>query len=450
MVEGPPARFSDRPLPAWYDDAKFGIFIHWGPYAVPCFAPVDNDMGELFAEGNWAAVFRESPYTEWYLNSWSLEGSSTARHHAETHGDRTYASFVEEFRDRSRGVDVAHWAGLFAEAGARYVVPVTKHHDGFLMWRSDVPNPHRSGWMAERDHVGELAAAVRERGLRFGLYYSGGIDWTFQPPPIADLMGLITAVPSSSAYCDYAIAHVRELIDRYEPASLWNDIGWPAPLDPNDTFAYYYDRVPDGIVNDRFNVIAVAQGTLHADIATPEYSTTASDARKWEVCRGIGRSFGYNRMESEATMPSVDELVWMLVDIVARGGNLLLNVGPTADGQIPMAQAARLTALGWWLRVNGAAIYGTRPWTVAQTGVAGDGREVRYTATGDTVHVLVPGGCQGELRLPGRSVADGSTVRMLGNDRSLPHAVRDGALVVELADHQPPAPVTVFAIDGLQ
>ena len=261
------------------------------------------------------------------------------------------------------------------------MVPVTKHHDGFLMWQSDVPNPHRDSWMAERDHIAELAAAVREQGMRFGLYYSGGLDWTFQPPPIRDLASLFSNVPSDQAYSEYATAHVRELIERFSPSVLWNDIGWPTNLDPVDIIREYYAAVPDGIVNDRFNMLKVMQGTLHADINTPEYSTKASDARKWEVCRGIGRSFGYNRMESEATYPTVDEVIWMLVDIVGRGGNLLLNVGPSADGQIPLAQVVRLTALGWWLRVNGDAIYGTRG---GGTGTTADGREVRFTSRDGT------------------------------------------------------------------
>jgi alpha-L-fucosidase len=436
--------FADRALPSWYDDAKFGIFIHWGPYAVPCFAPVDKDMGELFAAGDWAEVFRWSPYTEWYLNSWSLEGSATAAHHVATYGDRTYASFVEEFRDRSEGVDVAGWAPLFADAGARYVVPVTKHHDGFLMWRSDVPNPHRDGWMAERDHIEELAAAVRTHGMRFGVYYSGGIDWTFVPPPIDGFMAMIEKIPSSSEYCEYVLAHVDELVRRHSPSVLWNDIAWPTSLDPNDVIGEYYARVPDGVVNDRFNAIAVAHGTLHADFVTPEYSTKAS-TRKWEVCRGIGRSFGYNRMETEATMPSVDELIWMLVDIVARGGNLLLNVGPGADGQVPLAQAVRLLGLGWWLRVNGDAVYGTRPWG-PMVGTTADGRDVRYTGNGSTVYAIVRGAPSGEVRLADVPSADGAEVRMLGNDRVLPHTWRDGTLVVTLPDHLPAAPATVFAI----
>lgn len=438
--------FADRPLPAWYDDAKFGIFVHWGPYAVPCYAPVDKDMGDLIAAGDWAEVFRWSPYTEWYLNSWSLDGSATARHHEEVYGARTYASFVEEFRDRSSGADVAHWADLFAQAGARYVVPVTKHHDGFLMWRSEHPNPHREQWMAERDHLGELIAAARAHGLRAGTYYSGGIDWTFVPPPIDGFVSMIQNIPSSPDYCEYLLAHIDELIERFRPDVLWNDIAWPPSLDPVDTLRRYYDAVPDGVVNDRFNVIAVAQGLLHADFVTPEYSTKASE-RKWEVCRGIGRSFGYNRMETEAGLPSADELIWMLVDIVARGGNLLLNVGPDADGRIPLAQASRLLAMGWWLRVHGDAVYGTRPWG-PMIGTTGDGRAVRYTSRADVVYAFVAGAPHDEVRFTDIPAREGAEVRMLGNDRCLPHVWRGGELVVRIPDHLPPAPVTVFAVSG--
>jgi len=266
--------FADRPLPAWHDDAKLGIFIHWGPYAVPCYAPMSNDMGEMMEHGNWADAFRSTPYVEWYLNSWAIEGSPVAEHHAAVYGPSvTYADFVDSFRSRSAGASVADWVPLFAAAGARYVVPVTKHHDGFLMWHSDVPNPHRERWMAERDHVGELAAAVGDAGLRFGLYYSGGLDWTFVPPPITDIASMIACVPDSDEYCEYATAHVHELIDRFRPCVLWNDIAWPRRLDPNELFARYYGAVPDGLVNDRFNLVAVRRGELHADIDTPEYST---------------------------------------------------------------------------------------------------------------------------------------------------------------------------------
>ena len=439
------APFAGRPLPQWYDDAKFGVFIHWGPYAVPCYAPVDRDMGDLMRAGDWQEIFKWSPYTEWYLNSWAIEGSPTEAHHLATYGNRTYADFVEEFRTRSSGADMGQWADLFAQAGARYVVPVTKHHDGFLMWHSATENPYRQGWTAPRDFIGELAAAVRERGMRFGLYYSGGLDWTFQPPPIRDLASLFTNVPATPEYAEYVTAHVHELIERFLPCSLWNDIGWPGNLDPNDTIGHYYSNVPDGVVNDRFNMIASAMGQLHCDFHTPEYTTEASGPRKWEVCRGIGRSFGYNRMENESTFPTVDDNIWMLCDIVARGGNLLLNVGPGADGQIPMAQVLRLTAMGWWLRINGDAVFGTRP---GGTGSTGDGRDVVFTHRDTTTYAIVRGAPADEVAFAIGRPGEGAEVRMLGNGRALPHTWADGTLRVQLPDHLPAAPATVFAVSG--
>ena len=299
--------------------------------------------------------------------------------------------------------------------------------------------------MAERDHIAELAAAVRAEGMRFGLYYSGGLDWTFQPPPIRDLASLFGNIPSDDAYSEYATAHVRELIERFTPSVLWNDIGWPTNLDPVAIISEYYAAVPDGIVNDRFNMIKVMQGTLHADINTPEYSTKANGTRKWEVCRGIGRSFGYNRMESEATYPTVDEVIWMLVDIVGRGGNLLLNVGPSADGQIPLAQVVRLTALGWWLRVNGDAIYGTRGGGV---GTTADSREVRFTSRLGTRYAIVRGAPANEVSFACAQPAVDAEVRMLGNSRSLPFTWSNGEITIIIPDHLPAAPATAFAIRG--
>lgn len=436
--------FAGRELPGWYDDAKFGIFIHWGPYAVPCFAPVGRDMGEMMHNGEWEAAFRDSPYTEWYQNSWAIEGSAVAAHHDANWPGVSYADFVAQFRERSSGVDERAWADLFAAAGARYVVPVTKHHDGFLMWDSATPNPHHREWGLDHDHVGSLAREVRARGMEFGVYYSGGLDWTFVPPPITDFMSMVSRIPMTPDYTEYAIAHLTELVDRHSPKVLWNDIAWPLNLDPNDVFARYYDAVPDGVVNDRWNLLAVRAGTLHADFATPEYSVTADATRKWEVCRGIGRSFGYNRAEDPSTLPGVDELVWMLVDIVARGGNLLLNVGPDADGQIPLAQAGRLLGIGWWLRRNGGAIFGTRP-DREPVGVTECGRELRRTCSPDgTVHVIVRGAPSGTVRIPG---AVGSTARVtLGpGGRDLRFRAEHDATAVELPDHLPPSPATVIS-----
>ena len=159
------------------------------------------------------------------------------------------------------------------------------------------------------------------------------------------------AIPQTAEYLAYADAHWRELIDRYEPCVLWNDIGYPRAADLDGLFAYYYERVPDGVVNDRFDFIGTISGRVHADFVTPEYSTTPSmPGIKWEATRGIGPSFGYNADETEDDYLSADELIALLADVRSRGGNLLLNVGPMADGTIPPLQVERLQAIGESLR----------------------------------------------------------------------------------------------------
>jgi alpha-L-fucosidase len=340
-------------------------------------------------------------------------------------------------------------AALFRRAGARYVVLTTKHHDGFQLWPSAVANPHAPGWQARRDLVGDLTAAVRRGGMRMGLYYSGGIDWTFVDKPIASFADVIAAVPQDSGYARYAEAQMKELVERYRPAVLWNDIGWPRLSDRDALFRWYYGRVPDGVVNDRFTqsmqeafAPAGAGPRRHFDFATAEYSPeTALRASKWEATRGLGLSFGYNRTEDAASMLSPDELVRSFVDVVSKNGNLLLNVGPAADGSIPHDQRVRLEALGRWLGAHGDAIYGTRPWTRAE-GTARDasGAEIRVRYTrragaagrGETLYaLLLDRPAAGALALADVPAARGARAHLVGGT-ALPTAVRGNALVVTI------------------
>ncbi|MDQ1372751.1 MAG: alpha-L-fucosidase [Actinomycetota bacterium] len=436
----------ERPLPQWFDDAKFGIFVHWTAATVPAFAPVGPSPFDLPPED----AFRLSPYVEWYQNSLSIEGSPVWEHHRQHYADVGYDAFVRQFLANLAGWSPEPWAELFALAGATYVVFVTKHHDGVLLWPSATPNPFRGAeWQSERDVVGELCSAVRDRGMRFGTYYSGGLDWTFGGLPIADFSSMIAAIPQSDEYVAYADAHWRELIDRYQPCVMWNDIGYPAAADLPKLFDDYWAVVPDGVVNNRFDFIRQMSGDLHTDFITPEYSTSAPPGgRKWESTRGLGTSFGYNRFEPESSYMTATEIVHQLVDVVARGGNLLLNVGPAADGAIPWVQAERLLAVGWWLRTNGAALYGSRPWERPE-GVTGDGVPVRFTAGADGAlyAVLLGAASSRHLVIDELAPPTGATVRLLGFDDALSWSAEGKGVRIELPDIPAASPAPVLRID---
>ena len=431
-----------RPLPAWFDDAKFGIFVHWTPATIPAFAPTESSA-------TWFSSMGDSPYCEWYQNSLAIAGSPVHKHHREHYGDLPYDAFVEQFLAGLRGWDAEPWADLFASAGARYVVLVTKHHDGVALWPTAHRNPFKADWQAERDIVGELAAAVRRRGMRFGTYYSGGLDWTFGGLGITDLRTLTAAIPQTPEYLAYADAHWRELIDRYEPCVLWNDIGYPAAADLDALFEHYYARVPDGVVNNRFDFFGQTRGAAHTDFVTPEYSTDADPSgRKWESTRGIGTSYGYNRAEPDESYLSVEGLVAMLVDVVARGGNLLLNVGPAADGSIPLVQAERVLGLGWWLRTNGAALYDTRPWTPNE-GATAEALPVRYTAKDGDVYAVVLGTPSSRIvTIADVEPADACLVHLLGHGASLPWRRTESGTEVELPSRPPTGPAIALRFAG--
>jgi alpha-L-fucosidase len=394
------ARLATRPLPEWFSDAKLGIFVHWTAATVPAFAPIGPDPFELAAEHGWEKALSHTPYVEWYENSVAIEGSPAHQHHLQTYGsDYPYARFVETFRQTANGADINAWADLFATSGAGYAVLVTKHHDGVTLWPSATPNPHQPNWTLTRDIVGDFASAVRAKGLHFGAYYSGGLDWTFIGPttghPVDSMEAMMSAIPQSDEYAAYANAHWRELVERYEPEVLWNDIGYPKAGNMHDLFDWYYARIPTGIVNDRFDFIGTMKGRAHADFRTPEYSgRDAIDPTPWETTRGLGTSFGYNAWATDDDLIEPFALVRFFIDTVSKGGNLLLNVGPNADGEIPWNQASRLHALGHWMTENRAAIVASRPWT-RFGGTASHGGEadldVRFTRNGDDLFALVLG-----------------------------------------------------------
>ena len=237
-------------VPAWFDDAKFGIFIHWGLFSVPGFAPKGSYADVL--RNDYDHAMTRSPYAEDYWNAMRDPGSPTAAYHKEHYGEMLYEGFKAIFEDQLKNGSADRWAETFRRAGAKYVVMVAKYHDGFSLWPTQVRNPHKPDWFSRRDLVGELADATHKRGMKFGIYYSGGVDWTFQTKTVKTL-GDYVYMDHGSDYADYADAQVRELITRYKPDILWNDISWPTGEKRLFAmFADYYNTVPDGIVNDRW------------------------------------------------------------------------------------------------------------------------------------------------------------------------------------------------------
>ncbi|MBV7328224.1 alpha-L-fucosidase [Chloroflexi bacterium TSY] len=447
---------SQHPVPEWFHNAKLGIFIHWGLYSVPAWAYVGMDLGELL-EGQdfsnvdpdsdvWKQWFAHNAYAEWYLNTLRIDDSPTQKHHAKTYGaDFDYFDFVPMFNEAIKAWNPDEWADLFKQVNARYVVLTTKHHDGFLLWPSLTPNPHRENYHATRDLVGELGQAVRSKGLKMAYYYSGGVDWTFNPTVVTGFGQMAETIPQMPEYVEYANAHWCELIDRYETAIMWNDIAYPKDTDLNVLFAEYYNKMPDGLINNRFiqdrNLRLSGDNDNHHDFVTPEYTSFSEiQEKKWESCRGIGHSFGYNQIEGSEEHLTVEELVRSFVDIVSKDGNLLLNVGPTADGTIPDLQRERLLGLGQWLDANGEAIFETRPWKVAE-GTTDVGVDLRFTQANDALYAtLMETPSDRSICLKGLTLTDAGAISLLGQKIALDWQQSDSGIVLTLPDSLPNAP----------
>ena len=403
-------------VPDWYRDAKLGILVRWGVPSVPAYAPSGHGgFAQMLAEHGWRHCFEHNPRAEWYLNSIRIPGSPAAESHRRHYGRHaTSQRLAGRFaQDLDRWSPLA-WAELFAEAGARYVVMTAKDHDGYLLWPSGRP-PSVPGFTAPRDVVGELGSACRARQLRYGVSYSTLLDWTVQDAPIRDFPDLLRE-SADPAYASYVAEHLNELIDRYSPDLLLNDIGLPAALSRPSLVSRYRETVPDGVLTGRWRPIgqvprllaraglgrlpaaaarrAIVNGRpwrRSADVPTCEYGgRISSQPVPWELVRGISPSFAWNRQIAEADHLSGDELIRLLVDVVSRNGNLLLGVGPQPDGTIPREQLEPLTRLGVWLRDHREAIYGTRPWHRAEATTA-DGLSVRFTASRDALYVFVFG-----------------------------------------------------------
>jgi alpha-L-fucosidase len=443
-----------RACPQWYTDAKFGIFIHWGVYSVPAYAAV--------------GVKNQNPYAEWYWNSLTEgkkakaltdAGGMTWEYHKRVYGANfPYVDFAPMFR--AENYDPDHWADVFARSGARYVALTSKHHEGFTLWRNAEANrAWGRAWNAvdtgpRRDVLLDLMRAGRRKGLKMGIYYSL-YEW-YNPLWLGDKKRYVA---------EHLFPQFKDVVTHAEPSIIFSDGEWElaaAEWRSPELLAWLFNESPvagEVVIDDRWGKDTRHR---HGGYYTTEYTSgMQSGAHPWEESRGMGQSYGYNRTETLKDYHTGRELLLMLIDIVSRGGNLLLDIGPTADGRIPVIMEERLTEIGDWLRANGQAIYGTQAWRNPRQWSAGnvpkqEEKEFRaeydiarmvdappagyarveafLTAKPGALYAIVPRRPIGELVISGVEAPSGVRATLLDDTEPLDARLDSGTLHIRIPD----------------
>jgi alpha-L-fucosidase len=458
------ASLDQRATPEWFLDAKFGVFIHWGVYAVPSW----GKLGE---------------YSEWYwfhLESPKEESKVWQEFHRKNYGEGfSYHDFAPRFT--AELFDARQWADLFARAGVKYVVPTSKHHEGFALWPSaEASRTWGRPWNSveigpKRDLMGELAEATRASGLKFGFYFSL-YEW-HNPLWKTDRPRYVQ---------EHMTPQFKDVVTRYQPAIIFSDGEWEmnsADWHSEELLAWLFNESPsrdEVVINDRWGRDTRHK---HGGYWTTEYAAgLKDDSHPWEESRGMAHSYGLNRAERVDDYKTTRELVLVLADLVSRGGNLLLDIGPAADGTIPPLMEQRLLEIGAWLKVNGEAIYGTRfagrscQWTegerqqqefgelrvkyslMEQVGQSPkDGRAVKqvfFTKKPGALYAISAGWPGKQLVLRGVRTPENPVVTMLGGDGVLEAARQGDTLTITLPafgpEEAPCAHAFAFKIAGAE
>lgn len=423
-----------HPTPQWYRDAKFGIFIHWGVYAVPAFH--EWYVEYMSPKSKWGLSPQGPPYTAAQGNlpdsvfQANIRKGANEYHRNNYSVDFEYDEFIPMFK--AENFNPVEWAGLFKQAGAKYVVMTARHGDEFALWPTKFSHRNSMEMGPHRDLTGDLTREVRSQGMKMGFYHNTTYSFWDKRYP-------------NKEWVEYMNNSIKELVDLYQPDILWGDVPVGPFRDKNgkplgaehwnskEVIAYFYNHSKESdqvVTNERwgldttsgenFSKRSVSQslwaeharrwnagnGIFLGDFQTPERrNITEIFDFPWETCDALDpTSWGYNRRTPDDDYMTTNELVDYLADIVSKGGNLLINIGPKADGTIPQVMQDRLKGAGSWLSVNGEAIYGTRPWKVYGEGptveeVGSWGREdgeyrfksgdVRFTQNGNTLYVIV-------------------------------------------------------------
>ena len=396
--------------PEWFNKQKFGIFIHWGAYSVPAYG----------SEWYPRQMYMDTANFNAQLNTGKMGPSKEYLHHKKRWGKQKefgYKDFIPMFKGEK--FDANQWIDLFKEAGARYVIPVADHHDGFAMYKSNTTRWNAYDMGPKRDVLGELFKVGRSKGMIMGASSHFAFNWSFYnkkdhfdttDPQYADLYsskGKDLTEPVSEKFKERWWARTKDLIDNYQPDILWFDFYLDIPdyADQRPKLAaYYYNKGiewgKEVVLQDKnFSHEAFPEGTVIYDLERGKLP----GIRKlpWQTDTSIGKnSWSYvTNWESKTANEIVDDLV----DIVSKNGNLLLNVGPKSDGTIPEDQKEILLQIGGWLKTNGEAIYDTKYWetfgegpTEVKKGHHSEGnnkglssKDIRFTSKGNKLYAIV-------------------------------------------------------------
>jgi alpha-L-fucosidase len=408
----------------WWRDAGFGMFIHWGVYSVPAGEYKGQEVKGI---GEWIMETAKIPIPE-------------------------YEQYARQFNPQK--FNAKEWVRIAKESGVKYIVITSKHHDGFSLWNSKVANYDIMDFAPfKRDILGELTSACKEAGIRMCFYHSI-LDWHQPDAKSEKYPHQSTAQPVFSRYREeYLKPQLKELLTNYDPAVLWFDGEWiPEWTEEQGKSLYNYLRnmKPDLLINNRIGKGRAGMQGMNqykdaaGDFGTPEQEILEGTSDyDWESCMTMNDTWGFKKNDHNWKSSTI--LIHNLVDVAAKGGNYLLNIGPTAQGEIPQPSVERLLEMGKWLKINGEAIYATNSLKNYK-----EGDNIKFTVNKDGKHIyaIVTKMEGNDVRIKNIRPISGSQIYMLGIKEALKWKTDNDATVVTFPGTLPCEHAWVLKVEG--